>query len=67
MSADDFDFSPEAFMAALGADVMERIDRSVAAAPPPGPLLIERLRSIFAPAVNRLLDTKMPVRNAEAA
>lgn len=48
MRTPDFDYSPEAFEAALGADVMDHIRRSVAAAPPPSPELIERLRPIFA-------------------
>lgn len=53
MSAKHFDYSPEAFTAVLGADAMEHIRSSVAAAPPAGPELVERLRPIFASALTQ--------------
>lgn len=62
---DDFDFSVESFTEALGADVMEHIRQSVAAAPAPGPELVERMRSILAPAVARL--SQHEAEHAEAA
>lgn len=65
MSAEGFDYSEQAFTEALGADVMEQIRASVAAAPPPGPLLVERLRTIFAPTVDRL--SHVDAVGAEAA
>lgn len=54
MSDDTFDYSEQAFTDALGADVMEHIRQSVAAAPPPKPEQVERLRTIFAPTVAAL-------------
>jgi len=54
MSIESFDYSERAFTEALGTDVMEQIRQSVTAAPPPGPLLVERIRTIFAPTVERL-------------
>lgn len=63
MSADAFDYSAESFTAVLGADVMQQIRASVAAAPAPKPEQVERLRTIFAPAVAELTA----VEEAQAA
>lgn len=52
-----FDYSEKAFTEALGADVMDHIRRSAAAAPPPSPEVVEQLRTIFAPSV-ALLSTR---------
>lgn len=57
------DYSVKAFEQALGAAVMEQIRQSVAAAPPPKPEQIERLRTIFAPTVARL-SQRTPVSEA---
>lgn len=54
MSAGTFDYSVESFTAVLGAEVMEQIRASVAAAPAPKPEQVERLRTIFAPTVAEL-------------
>lgn len=55
--AEPFDYSEKAFTEALGADVMDHIRRSAAAAPPPSPEAVEQLRTIFAPSV-ALLSTR---------
>lgn len=65
MSAGDFDYSGRAFIEALGADAMEQIRQSVAAAPAPDAEVVERLRAIFAPTVARL--SRNAAVSAEAA
>lgn len=54
MTADTFDYSVESFTEALGADVMEHIRQSAAAAPAPNPEQVERMRTIFAGVVAEL-------------
>lgn len=54
------DFSREAFTRILGPELMARIERHVAAAPPPSPERVEKLRRIFAPAVNKLAQQRQP-------
>ena len=61
------DFSREAFEADLGPDVMALIDAQVAAAPPPSPRTVERLRQIFAPAVALLTEQHAGAELADAA
>lgn len=65
MTAELFDYSEQAFTEALGADVMEQIRQSVAAALPPDAEVVERLRAIFAPTVARL--SRNAAVSAEAA
>lgn len=64
MSTEAFDYSPEAFAAALGDGVMSQIRASVAAAPPPSPEQVERLRAIFAPALVRRAEAQEEVKAA---
>ena len=50
------DWSKERSLELLGPEVMEWIAASVAAAPPPGPELIARLRRLFAAVPERSVD-----------
>jgi len=67
MSAPECDFSEEYFMALLGPAAMADIDRQVAQAPDPSPELVERVRRILAPTVQRLLAEEAASRRGPGA
>ncbi len=57
----DFDYSPAAFERVLGPAAMAAIARQVAAAPPPTPAGVERVRHILAATVQQIQDRQAPV------
>lgn len=64
--------SPERRLEVLGAACVAEIHRLVAQAPPPSPELVEEIRHLFAPAVQRITlrqtaERRTPIRHRTAA
>lgn len=56
------EFSREALRKRVGAHVFEYATRAAAQAPAPSPELVERLRLVFAPALQRIESRRRPAK-----